>query len=98
MSPDCLTLSNARLVLADRVVDSGWISVDGGTIAEIGEGAHVIHSIVGVGAVIGAETVLRGAVIGDGAIVGKGNELLDGVRVWPGAELADGSVRFSSDS
>jgi mannose-1-phosphate guanylyltransferase len=37
-------------------------------------------------------------VIGDGAVVGRGNELLDGVRVWPGAKLADGSVRFSSDS
>ena len=38
------------------------------------------------------------AVIGDGAVIGRGNELLDGVRVWPQAHLADGSVRFSSDS
>ena len=51
-----------------------------------------------MGAVIGAGTVLRGAVIGDGADRGPGNELLDGVRVWPGAKLADGSVRFSTDS
>jgi hypothetical protein len=33
----------------------------------------------------------------DGAVIGRRNELLSGVRVWPGAELADGSVRFSSD-
>jgi mannose-1-phosphate guanylyltransferase len=65
--------------------------------AEIAAGAHVINSIVGVGAVVGAGTYLRGAVIGDRAVVGRNNELLDGVRVWPGAELADGSVRFSSD-
>jgi alpha-D-ribose 1-methylphosphonate 5-triphosphate diphosphatase len=39
MSPDRLAFANARLVLADRVVDTGWISVDDGTIVEIGEGA-----------------------------------------------------------
>jgi mannose-1-phosphate guanylyltransferase len=66
--------------------------------AEIGEGAHVINSIVGVGAVVGDHTILSGAVIGDGAVIGRGNELLAGVRVWPGAHLADGSVRFSADA
>ena len=108
---DYLALPGARLA-DDAQVHSGTVigrdaSVGAGAIvngavvfdgAEIAEGAHVINSIVGVGAVVGAGTVLRGAVIGDGAIVGRGNELLDGVRVWPGAELADGSVRFSSDS
>jgi mannose-1-phosphate guanylyltransferase len=84
----------------DAVVGSGAI-VNGAVVfdgAEVADGAHVINSIVGVGAVIGSGTVLRGAVIGDGAVVGRGNELLDGVRVWPGAELADGAVRFSSDA
>jgi alpha-D-ribose 1-methylphosphonate 5-triphosphate diphosphatase len=33
-----LVLSNARLVLADSVVDNGWIACVGGVIAEIGEG------------------------------------------------------------
>ena len=32
-------LTNARLVLADRVIDNGWLAVAGGRIAEIGEGA-----------------------------------------------------------
>jgi mannose-1-phosphate guanylyltransferase len=81
-------------VVADFATVNGAVLFDG---AEIGEGAHVINSIVGAGAVVGAGTVLNGAVIGDGAQVGRGNELLSGVRVWPGAVLADGSVRFSSD-
>ena len=32
-------LSDARLVLPDRVIEHGWIAVNGGRIAEIGEGA-----------------------------------------------------------
>jgi alpha-D-ribose 1-methylphosphonate 5-triphosphate diphosphatase len=35
---DCL-LSNARVVLADRVIERGWVAIHGGNIAEIGEGA-----------------------------------------------------------
>ena len=31
-------LSNARLVLADHVIDKGWIAVDKGRIADMGEG------------------------------------------------------------
>src|SRR5215510_12979362 len=33
-----LVLSNARVVLADRVVDDGWLAICNGAIAEIGEG------------------------------------------------------------
>jgi len=33
-----LILSNARVVLADRVVENGWVACVGGIIAEIGEG------------------------------------------------------------
>src|SRR6516165_5990151 len=35
--PDCI-LANARIVLADRVVERGWLAVADGLIAEIGEG------------------------------------------------------------
>jgi alpha-D-ribose 1-methylphosphonate 5-triphosphate diphosphatase len=31
-----LVLSNARLVLADRVIETGWIAVADGMIAELG--------------------------------------------------------------
>lgn len=33
-----MMLTNARVVLADRVTERGWVAVAGGTIAEIGEG------------------------------------------------------------
>jgi alpha-D-ribose 1-methylphosphonate 5-triphosphate diphosphatase len=36
--PSDLTLTNARLVLADRVIGRGWIAVHDGVIAEFGEG------------------------------------------------------------
>jgi alpha-D-ribose 1-methylphosphonate 5-triphosphate diphosphatase len=34
-----LVLANARIVLADRVIDNGWLAVADGCIAEVGEGA-----------------------------------------------------------
>jgi mannose-1-phosphate guanylyltransferase len=60
-------------------------------------GAEVRRSVIGRGAVIGPQAVVTSAVIGDGARIGARNELLGGVRVFPGAALADGAVRFSSD-
>ena len=37
--PRDLVLANARMVLADRVVERGWLAVVDGHIAEVGEGA-----------------------------------------------------------
>lgn len=84
---------------ADAVVGPGAhvessVVFDG---ARIAEGAVVRRSVIGRGASVGAGTVIEDAVIGDGAVVGARCELLRGARVWPGAELADGAVRFSSD-
>jgi alpha-D-ribose 1-methylphosphonate 5-triphosphate diphosphatase len=36
---DTLLVTNARLVLADRVIERGWVAAVGGTIVEIGEGS-----------------------------------------------------------
>ncbi|MCU0297036.1 MAG: NDP-sugar synthase [Candidatus Nanopelagicales bacterium] len=65
--------------------------------ARIGSDVVVENSIIGAGSSIGDGCVLRGVVVGDGARIGAGNELLDGVRVWPDMVLDDCSVRFSSD-
>ena len=65
--------------------------------AEVGSGARLRRSVVGRDAYVGAGTVLDEVVLADGARVGAGNELLPGVRVWPGVEIPDGAVRFSSD-
>ncbi|MES4906624.1 MULTISPECIES: NDP-sugar synthase [unclassified Streptomyces] len=75
-------------------------SIDGSTVlagAVVEEGAQVRDSLIGARARIGARTVLQGAVVGDGALVGPDNELRDGVRVWCGADIPAGAVRFSSD-
>src|SRR5271156_6443198 len=40
MSEQCdVVLTNAKIVLADRVIERGWLAVSGGAIAEFGEGA-----------------------------------------------------------
>src|SRR5262245_52700563 len=38
MGDSDLLLANARVVLADRVIEAGWIAAADGTIVEIGEG------------------------------------------------------------
>lgn len=64
---------------------------------EIEAGAQLERCIIADGARIGARAVLRDAVIGEGAVVGARCELIDGVRVWPGVNIPDGGIRFSTD-
>ncbi len=72
----------------------GSVLFDG---AVVRPGAVVTGSVIGRDAVIGSDTVLDGVVIGDDAQIGRGNELLGGARVFPGAVVGDAAVRFSSD-
>jgi mannose-1-phosphate guanylyltransferase len=65
--------------------------------AVIGAGAVVRASVVGRGARIGPGSVIESAVIGDEADIGAENELLAGVRIFPGVALPDRGLRFSSD-
>jgi len=46
----------------------------------------------------GELAVVAGAVIGDGVVVGPRNELTSGIRIWPGTNLGETSIRFSSDA
>ncbi|RPA65378.1 NDP-sugar synthase [Gordonia oryzae] len=72
----------------------GAVVFDG---AVIEAGAVVERSIVGFGARIGPRALIRDTVIGDGAEVGARCELLRGARVWPGVQIPDGGLRFSTD-
>lgn len=72
----------------------GAVVFDG---AKIEAGAVVERSIVGFGARIGPRALVRDGVIGDGADVGARCELLRGARVWPGVEIPDGGIRYSTD-
>lgn len=87
------TVGRDAVVGAGAVVE-GCVVLDGAVIAE---DVVLRASVVGRGARVGAGTILQGAVIGDHAVVGAGNELLTGVRVFGGAHVPDGAVRFSSD-
>ncbi len=88
------TVGRQAAVGAGATVDSS-VLFDG---AVIEAAATVRNSVVGRGARVGARAVLDGVVLGDGAVVGADNELLTGVRVWPGAVIAAGTVRFSADA
>ncbi|MGH3919543.1 MAG: sugar phosphate nucleotidyltransferase [Pseudonocardiaceae bacterium] len=66
--------------------------------ARVAAGADLQRSVLGAGAQVGVGAVLHDAVVGDGAVVGAGCELREGLRVWPGVVLPDGSVRFSADA
>ncbi len=99
ISPDAVVdggtaVGHGSRVEAHAVVQSSVIFDD----AVIGAGAVVRGSVIGRGATIGADTVVESAVIGDGAHIGEGNELLGGLRIFPGVRLPPRSVRFSSDA
>lgn len=96
---DDAKLTGGTAVCEGAVIGSGAV-VDGSTVlagAVVRPGATVVGSLIGAGAVIGERTVVHGSVIGDAAHIGADNELRHGVRVWCGAVIADGAVRFSSD-
>ncbi len=85
----------ARASVAERARVDGSVLLDD---AVIGAGAEVVRSVVGAGAVVGEGSVVSDAVIGDGARIGARCELLGGIRVWPGVQIPDGGVRFSTDA
>ncbi|MFD8078020.1 sugar phosphate nucleotidyltransferase [Streptomyces sp. NPDC059718] len=96
---DDAKLTGGTAVSAGAVIGSGAV-VDGSLVlagAVVHPGATVVDSLIGAGAVIGERTVVHGSVIGDSAHIGADNELRHGVRIWCGAVILDGAVRFSSD-
>jgi mannose-1-phosphate guanylyltransferase len=92
-------LTGGSAIGAEARVGPGAV-VDGSLLmagAVVADGAVVRCSVVGAGAVVGAGSMLSDAVVADRARIGPGNELRHGLRVWPGVELPEGAVRFSSD-
>jgi mannose-1-phosphate guanylyltransferase len=93
------TVCGGSTIGHDSVVGTGAL-VDGSVVfdrAEIAADAVVVRSVIGAGAVVGPGTVVEDAIVGDGARLGARIELKGGARVWPGAVLDDGAIRFSSD-
>lgn len=76
------------------------VRLDGAVVfdgARVDAGSTIERSIVGFGAHIGPRALIRDGIIGDGAHVGARCELLRGARVWPGVQLPDHGIRYSSD-
>ncbi|MET7461510.1 NDP-sugar synthase [Nonomuraea sp. NPDC005501] len=98
VSPEA-KVNGGSAIGAGTVVEAGAV-VSGSVLSDgcvVHSGATVVDSAVGQGARVCAGAVVRDAVIGDGAVVGAGNELQHGVRVWPGVELPERAVRYSTD-
>ncbi|HST65024.1 MAG TPA: NDP-sugar synthase [Mycobacteriales bacterium] len=88
------TVGAGCVVGADAQLDAA-VLFDG---AQVQDGAVVVRSVLGRGAVVGPGCVVEDAVLGDGVVLGARNELRAGARVWPGVQLGDTAVRFSSDA
>lgn len=65
--------------------------------ARIGADARVVRSIVSTNAVIGVHGSINDTVVAENASLGAHNELSAGARVFPGAQIPDSAIRFSSD-
>ncbi|HEX4724598.1 MAG TPA: NDP-sugar synthase [Pseudonocardiaceae bacterium] len=94
------TVTGGSTIGAGCVVDAGAL-VDGSVLFDgvtVGAGAVVERSVLGAGVRVGAGAVLRDTVIGDRAAIGARCELRGGARVWPGVELGECAVRFSTDA
>ncbi|QQU77632.1 NDP-sugar synthase [Corynebacterium striatum] len=61
-------------------------------------GVVISNSIIASGAHIGANAHIDNCVIGEGAVIGARCELKGGMRVFPGVQIPDAGVRFSSDA
>jgi mannose-1-phosphate guanylyltransferase len=99
VAPDAV-LSGGTTVGAGCTVGAGArldaaVLFDG---ARIAADAVVTRSVVGKGASVGPGCVIEDAVLGDGVVLGARNELRAGARVWPGVQLWDTAVRFSTDA
>jgi len=102
---DGAEVAPGALLIGGTIVGRGAVvgagaRLDGAVVfdqAVVEAGAVVERSIVGFGARIGARALVRDGVIGDGAVLGARCELLRGARVWPGVQIPDGGIRFSTD-
>jgi len=102
---DGASVAGSAIVHGGSVVAAGAVVGPGATVdasvlladAHVDEGAVVRRSTIGAGARVGPGTSVTDAVVGDGADTGADNELADGLRLWTGATLPDGSVRFSGE-
>ncbi len=62
----------------------------------VGDNAGVYSSIVSTDVRVGAATKMTDVVVGAGVKIGADNELRDRMRLWPGLEVPDRGITYSS--
>ncbi len=96
---DDATVTGGSVVADSCVVHAGAV-VEGSVLMPgvvVAAGAAVRDSVLATGARVGEKASVSGTVVAEGAVIGAGVELVEGARVWPGAVIPDGGLRFSSD-
>ena len=80
--------------IASGVVISGSVIFDD---VKIGANVTIENSIVSKNVLIEENTVIKDSVISENSKIGSGNELIEGIRIFPDSVIQKASVRFSSD-
>jgi mannose-1-phosphate guanylyltransferase len=89
------TVVGAGSVIGPAARIHGSLLLDRVTVAR---GANVTGCLLGSGVRIGDGAVLENAFVGECAVIGAGNELRHGIRIWPHAQVAPRTIRFSTDA
>lgn len=84
----------AGVVIGEGALVEASVIYDGVSIAS---NARIVRSIVSTNASVGAHSVITDTVVAENASLGAHNELVSGARLFPGAEVPDSAIRFSSD-
>jgi mannose-1-phosphate guanylyltransferase len=89
---DPLTCIGAGVAIEADARVEGSVLLDG---ARVGERSVVENSILGRGAVLGADChVADCSVLGDNIVSGDDNEFRKGIRVWPSTVIEGGRIKF----
>src|SRR5439155_12124339 len=77
---------------SDAVVDASVLHES----VSVDRAAKISQSVIGRDVRIGSACVLDDVIVGAGVGIGASNELRGGMRLWPGIDVSDGGITFSS--
>lgn len=93
------TITNGTFVgeqarIGEKTVVRGSI-ISAGTVIQAN--CYIENSIISSGVQISENSRVIDSVVSENVTIGHGNEILNGARIFPGAVITDGAIRFSSD-
>ncbi|MBE0428620.1 MAG: NDP-sugar synthase [Thermoleophilia bacterium] len=84
IGPGCTV--SAGSIVEESIIQEGSV---------IGENAIVRKSIIARNVQLGKDSLVQGgAIVGEGARIGENNVLANHIRIYPGTQVKDGSIRF----